>query len=312
MGEETYYIDLFTEMLEELVLNEDEKSFNQTILYGKDTTIDEVVSVCKRYPMMSKFQLVILKEAQDLSLKINELDNYANNPMHSTILVVNYKYKSLDKRKKIYKSIKKFGVVFESKKMYENQVSDWISNQLRQTNYSIDFKASQMLVEYLGNDLKMISNQIDKLKLLNPENNKITPELIEKNIGISKDYNVFELRKAIGSGNKEKALLIGKYFSNNSKSYPIPYVLGSLFSFFIQIFQLHSLKNKSENNISLTLGINRFFVNEYVNASNLYSMKKISKIISLIKDVDLKSKGLASNSNTHSNLLNQLIVQIMS
>jgi len=126
MGEETYYIDLFTEMLEELVLNEDEKSFNQTILYGKDTTIDEVVSVCKRYPMMSKFQLVILKEAQDLSLKINELDNYANNPMHSTILVVNYKYKSLDKRKKIYKSIKKFGVVFESKKMYENQVSDWI------------------------------------------------------------------------------------------------------------------------------------------------------------------------------------------
>ena len=312
MGEETYYIDLISDLLEHKVLSEEEKSFNQTILYGKDTTAEEIISVCKRFPMMSKFQLVIIKEAQDLSSKIDGLINYLLNPMHSTVLVINYKYKTLDKRKKIYKAIQKFGLILNSKKPYENQVSTWISNKLKEDNYSIDIKANQMLVEFLGSDLKMINNQLNKLKLLKPENNNIDPKLIEKNIGISKDFNIFELRNAIGSGNLSKALVIGDYFSSNIKAYPIQLVLSSLFNYFIQLFQFHSLNNKSDINVASTLGINKFFVKDYHKASRIYPMKKISLIITMIKNTDLKSKGYSVSSNSQQNVLNQLIVQIMS
>lgn len=312
MGEETYYIDLISDLLEHKVLSEEEKSFNQTILYGKDTTAEEIISVCKRFPMMSKFQLVIIKEAQDLSSKIDGLINYLLNPMHSTVLVINYKYKTLDKRKKIYKAIQKFGLILNSKKPYENQVSTWILNKLKEDNYTIDLKANQMLVEFLGGDLKMINNQLNKLKLLKPENNYIDPKLIEKNIGISKDFNIFELRNAIGSGNLSKALVIGNYFSSNIKAYPTQLVLGSLFNYFIQIFQFHSLNNKSDINVASTLGINKFFAKDYHKAAKIYPMKKISSIITLIKNIDLKSKGYGASNNSQQNILNQLIIQIMS
>ena len=312
MGEETYYIDLISDLLENKVLSEEEKSFNQTILYGKDTTAEEIISVCKRFPMMSKFQLVIIKEAQDLSSKIDGLINYLLNPMHSTVLVINYKYKTLDKRKKIYKAIQKFGLILNSKKPYENQVSTWIFNKLKEDNYTIDLKANQMLVEFLGGDLKMINNQLNKLKLLKPENNYIDPKLIEKNIGISKDFNIFELRNAIGSGNLSKALVIGNYFSSNIKAYPIQLVLSSLFNYFIQIFQFHSLNNKSDINVASTLGINKFFAKDYHKAAKIYPMKKISSIITLIKNIDLKSKGYGASNNSQQNILNQLIIQIMS
>ena len=312
MGEETYYIDLINDLLEKKVLNEEEKSFNQTILYGKDTSVEEIISVCKRFPMMSKFQLIIVKEAQDLSSKIDGLVNYLLNPMHSTILIINYKYKTLDKRKKIYKAIQKFGLILNSKKPYENQVSTWISNKLKEDNYTIDIKANQMLVEFLGSDLKMINNQLNKLKLLKPESNNIDPKLIEKNIGISKDFNIFELRNAIGSGNLSKALLIGDYFSSNIKAYPTQLVLSSLFNYFIQLFQFHSLNNKSDINIATTLGINKFFAKDYHKAAKIYPMKKISLIITLIKNIDLKTKGYGVSNNSQQNILNQLIVQIMS
>lgn len=312
MGEETYYIDLISDLLESKVLSEEEKSFNQTILYGKDTTAEEIISVCKRFPMMSKFQLVIIKEAQDLSSKIDGLINYLLNPMHSTVLVINYKYKTLDKRKKIYKAIQKFGLILNSKKPYENQVSTWILNKLKEDNYTIDLKANQMLVEFLGGDLKMINNQLNKLKLLKPENNYIDPKLIEKNIGISKDFNIFELRNAIGSGNLSKALVIGNYFSSNIKAYPTQLVLSSLFNYFIQIFQFHSLNNKSDINVASTLGINKFFAKDYHKAAKIYPMKKISSIITLIKNIDLKSKGYGVSNNSQQNILNQLIIQIMS
>ena len=312
MGEETYYIDLISDLLENKVLSEEEKSFNQTILYGKDTTAEEIISVCKRFPMMSKFQLVIIKEAQDLLSKIDGLINYLLNPMHSTVLVINYKYKTLDKRKKIYKAIQKFGLILNSKKPYENQVSTWILNKLNEDNYTIDLKANQMLVEFLGGDLKMINNQLNKLKLLKPENNYIDPKLIEKNIGISKDFNIFELRNAIGSGNLSKALVIGNYFSSNIKAYPTQLVLSSLFNYFIQIFQFHSLNNKSDINVASTLGINKFFAKDYHKAAKIYPMKKISSIITLIKNIDLKSKGYGVSNNSQQNILNQLIIQIMS
>ena len=311
MGEETFYIDLISNMLETCILTEDEKEFNQTILYGKDSSVEEIVSYCKRYPMMSKYQVIILKEAQDLSRKIEQFSDYMLNPLISTILIINYKYKSLDKRKKLFKNIQKFGIILDCQKLYDNKIPDWIINQLRLDNYSINIKACQMLVDYLGNDLNKINNQLNKLKIIFSSEVEISPQHIQDHIGISKDYNVFELRNAIGSGDITKALTISAYFSSNSKQYPIQMTLSSLFNFFIQIFQYHSLNNKSEINISTILGINRFFVKDYIIASKLYSMKKISSIISLIKDCDLKTKGVGGSNSSEKDILRQLLVEIM-
>ena len=311
MGEETYYIDFITELLDKEVLNEDEKNFNKTVLYGKDTTVEELISHCKRYPMMSKYQVVFLKEAQDLSRKIETLSSYALNPLMSTVLIVNYKYKSLDKRKKLFKNIQKFGIVVDFKKIYEDRVPVWIINQLKIDNFTIEPKACSMLVDYLGNDLKKINNQLNKLKIICSQKKNISPKLIEDNIGISKDFNVFELRNAIGIKNLDKSLLICAYLTSNSSKHPLQMTLSSLFNYFIQIFQYHSLENKSQNNVASVLGVNPYFVKDYVNASKYYNMKKISSIISLIKDVDLKSKGIGVSNTSNNDLLRQLIIQII-
>ena len=311
MGQETYYIDFITDILEKNVLSEDEKNFNKTVLYGKESSVEEVISYCKRYPMMSKYQLVIIKEAQDLSRKIESLSSYALMPLMSTVLIVNYKYKSLDKRKKLFKNIQKFGVIIDCKKIYESHVPNWIINQLKIENFSIEPKACSMLVDYLGNDLNKINNQLNKLKIISSNKKNITPKLIEENIGISKDFNVFELRNAIGLKNIDKALIISNYLSSNSNKHPLQMTLSSLFSFFIQIFQYHSLLNKSQNNVAAVLGVNPFFVNDYVKASSNYSMKKISTIISLIKNCDLKSKGMGVSNTSNHDLLRQLIIQII-
>ena len=312
MGEETYYIDLISDLLENSILKEEEKSFNQTVLYAKETSIDEIISCCKRYPMMSKYQVIIVKEGQDLSRKIEQLSNYMLNPMLSTVLIFNFRNKTLDRRKKLFKSVQKFGVILDCKKLYENKVAEWISNYLKSDNYSISLKACHMLVDYLGNDLNKITNQLKKLKIIcSNKDVEISPLHIQDNIGISKDYNIFELRNAIGSGNLTKALVISSYFSSNSKQYPIQLTLSSLFNYFIQIFQLHSLSNKSENNVSSILGINKFFVKDYFAASKVYSMKKISTIISLIKDCDLKSKGAGRSNSSENDILRQLLIQIM-
>ena len=311
MGEETYYIDFITELLDKEILNEDEKNFNKTVLYGKDTTVEELISHCKRYPMMSKYQVVFLKEAQDLSRKIETLSSYALNPLMSTVLIVNYKYKSLDKRKKLFKNIQKFGIVVDFKKIYEDRVPVWIINQLKIDNFTIEPKACSMLVDYLGNDLKKINNQLNKLKIICSQKRNISPKLIEDNIGISKDFNVFELRNAIGIKNLDKSLLICAYLTSNSSKHPLQMTLSSLFNYFIQIFQYHSLENKSQNNVASVLGVNPYFVKDYVNASKYYNMKKISSIISLINDVDLKSKGIGVSNTSNNDLLRQLIIQII-
>ena len=311
MGEETYYIDLISDLLERSILTEEEKSFNQTVLYAKETSIDDIVSCCKRYPMMSKYQVIILKEGQDLSRKIEQLSYYMLNPMLSTVLIINFKYKTLDRRKKLFKNIQKFGVILDCKKLYENKVPEWINNHLKSDNYSINIKACHMLVDYLGNDLNKITNQLNKLKIICPNDEEISPQHIQDNIGISKDYNIFELRNAVGSGNLTKTLVISSYFSSNSKQYPIQLTLSSLFNYFIQIFQYHSLSDKSDNNVSSVLGVSRFFVKDYIVASKLYSMKKISTIISLIKDCDLKSKGAGESNSSENDILRQLLIQIM-
>ena len=311
MGEETFYIDHITNLLLDQILSEEEKSFNQTILYGKDSSITELVSLCKRYPINSEYQTVFLKEAQDLSRQIEVLSEYALNPMMSTVLIINYKYKRLDKRKKLFKNIQKFGIILDCKKMYENKIPMWITDVLKKDNYTIDYKSSFILTEYLGNDLNKINNQLNKLKILCSKEKIIDSKLIEKNIGISKEYNVFELRNAIGQKNFKKSIEISNYLSSNTSKHPVQLILSSIFNYFIQIFQLHCINNKSESNISKVLGINPYFVNDYVNASRKYSMKNISKIISLINECDLKSKGVGVPKISNNDLLRQLITQII-
>ncbi len=311
MGEEAYYIDNVSDYIEANVLAEEEKGFNQMVLYGRDVTIDDIVGNAKRYPMMAERQVVIVKEAQDLSRSIEKLAAYAANPQPTTVLVFNYKYKKLDKRKALYKAIKKVGVVFESKKLYENQVSDWIRRVLSGQNYTISPKASQMLVEFLGTDLSKISNELDKLKIVLPAGTEITPEHIEENIGISKDYNNFELRKAVGERNILNAHKIAHYFADNPKDNPMVVTVSLLFNFFSQLLHLHGLSDKNPRNVASALKVNPYFVNEYITAARNYPMRKVSEVIGTLREFDVKSKGVGSNSVSQGDLLKELLVRIM-
>jgi DNA polymerase-3 subunit delta len=310
MGEEPYYIDKISEYIEENVLTPEEKGFNQVVLYGRDIAIDDIVENAKRYPMMSERQVVIIKEAQDLSRTIEKLDSYANNPQLSTVLVINYKYKKLDKRKSLYKAVNKVGVVYESKKLYENQVSDWIRRVLSAKKYSISPKAAQMLVEFLGTDLSKINNELEKLQIIIPKESQITPELIEENIGISKDFNNFELRKAVGERNVLKAHQIIKYFAENPKDNPMVVTVALLFNFFTQLLQFHGLTDKSPRNVASALKVNPYFVKEYVLAARNFPMKKASSAITVLREFDLKSKGVQSNNVRQGDLLKELLYKI--
>ena len=311
MGEEPYYIDKISDFIEETVLTEEERGFNQVVLYGRDITIEDVVSNAKRYPMMSEYQVVIVKEAQDLSRTIEKLASYAENPQPTTVLVVNYKYKKIDKRKALYKSINKVGVVYESKKLYENQVADWIRRVLSPKAYTITPKAAQMLVEFLGTDLSKINNELEKLQIILPKGSQITPELIEENIGISKDFNNFELRKAIGERNVVKAHQIVNYFSENPKDNPMVVTVSLLFNFFSQLLHFHGLNDKSPRSVSSALKINPYFVNEYIDAARNYPMKKVSAVVATLREFDVKSKGVGANAVPQGDLLKELLVKIL-
>ena len=312
MGEEAYYIDSISDFIEDNVLDEAEKGFNQMVLYGRDVSIDDIVSNAKRYPMMAERQVVIVKEAQDLSRTIEKLAQYAENPQPTTVLVINYKYKKLDKRKALYKTINKNGgVVFESKKLYENQVPDWIRRVLKGQGYDISPKAAQMLVEFLGTDLSKVNNELNKLKIVLPKGTQITPEHIEENIGISKDYNNFELRKVIGERNIVKAHKIAKYFADNPKDNPMVVTVALLFGFFSQLLHLHGLNDKSPRSVASAIKVNPYFVNEYLTAARNYPMKKVSSVIGLLREYDVKSKGVGSNAVPQGDLLKELLVRIL-
>lgn len=311
MGEEPYYIDRISEYIENNVLTEEEKGFNQMVLYGRDVSIDDIVSNAKRFPMMAERQVLIIKEAQHLSRTIEKLVDYVNNPQPTTVLVVNYKYKKIDKRKALYKALQKSSVVFESKKLYENQVADWIRRVLSSKKYSITPKAAQMLVEFLGTDLSKINNELEKLQLIVPSGTQITPEHIEENIGISKDFNNFELRKAVGEKNKLKAHQIINYFSDNPKDNPIVVTVSLLHNFFTQLLQYHGLGDKSPRAVASSLRINPYFVSEYSNAARNYPMKKVSAVIGILREFDVKSKGVGANALPQRDLLKELLVRIM-
>jgi DNA polymerase-3 subunit delta len=311
MGEEPYYIDKIAEYIEKNVLKEEEKGFNQMILYGRDVSIEDIISNAKRFPMMADRQVIIVKEAQDLSRTIENLVSYVENHQPSTILVICYKYKTLDKRKKLVKLITKKGLLFESKKLYENQVGEWIRRTLSGKGYKIEPKAVFMLVEYLGTDLSKINNELEKLIILLTKSSTITAQIIEDNIGISKDFNNFELRKAIGERKIVKANQIINYFGNNPKNNPLVVTISLLNNFFTQLLIFHGLTDKSKGNVAKTLRVNPFFVHEYLTAAQNYPIKKVSQIISILREADMKSKGVGASNVRAREILKELIFKIV-
>ncbi len=311
MGDEPYYIDQIADHLQDKVLGENEADFNLTVLYGKDTDIDTVINAAKRYPMMSEYQVIIVKEAQ----QIKDWDNlqfYLQNPLKSTILCFCYKYSKPDGRKKWFTELNKAAVVFESKKLYDNQVGPWIRDYLSERNVKISEKAEAMLTEFLGNDLSRIANEIDKLLLTkSADSHQITPELIEKNIGISKDFNVFELQTALIRRDVLKANRIIRYFGENKKANPLPMVLIQLFSFFSNLMIYHYLPNKSPNAVASELKINPYFVNDYVKAAAVFNAWKTMNIITAIRETDARSKGIGDTGTEHGDLLKELVFKIL-
>jgi DNA polymerase III subunit delta len=308
MGEEPYYIDGITQFIENNLLTEEEKGFNQMILYGREVSVEDIVSNAKRYPMMAERQVVIVKEAQNLTRTIDDLVSYAENPQPSTVLVICYKYKKLDKRKKLTKLLKQNGVLFESKKLYENQVPDWIRRVMKGKGYTITHKAAQMLTEFLGNDLSKVNNELEKLQLIIKPEDQITPEVVEENIGISKDFNNFELQNAIGAKDVKKAFGIVQYFAHNPKSHPLVITIALLYSFFSKLLKYHSLTDKSL--AASALGVSPYFIKDYQTAARNFPMKKVSTIITSIREVDMKSKGVGAANLPQGELLKELLFKI--
>jgi len=311
-GDEPFFIDQVSRVIENDVLAEEEKGFNQTILYGNDVEMADVIGLAKQFPMGAERQVVIVKEAQHLSRTIDQLESYAENPQTSTILVFNYKGKTLDKRKRLYKNLQKNSVVLESKKIYDNQIPDWIENTSIELNLTLEPKAKFMMAEFLGTDLGRIYNELQKLKIV-AEDGKITPEIVERNIGISKDYNNFELRNAIETRNAPKAFTIAKHFSQNPKDNPLVVTLSILYQCFSNIIIYHTLTDKSQQNVAKELGVHPFFVKDSAVAAQNYPLKKATRIISLLRETDVKSKGVGSTGNvSDGELLNELIFKIFS
>ncbi len=309
-GEEAYYIDEITNYIVDNALTEEEKGFNQTIFYGKDTDVNTVILTARRYPMMAQHQVVVVKEAQYLD-KIEDLVHYAEQPLSSTIFVVNYKYKSLDSRKKLAKVLKKNHALSDFKKLYDNQVSPWITDFMKSKGLTIDMKASSLLAESLGADLSKVVKELEKLKVaVGPEVNHITPEHVEKNIGLSKDYNSFELQKAIINKDILKANKIIKVFAQNPKDHPIQATISVLFNFFSKLMIYYYLADKGKANVAKELSINPFFVQDYVLGARNYSARKVVDVISILRDFDMKSKGFNNISADTGDLLKEMIFKI--
>jgi len=310
-GEEPYYIDMIVDYIEDKVLPESEKAFNQIVVYGDDTNIQAVMDTAKRFPMMSSHQVVIVKEAQSLK-KIEDLALYVEKPLNSTILVFSYKYKTLDKRTKLVKLLESQAVYFESQRLRDYQIPAWIERYLMTKGIKSEPSASAMLTEYLGTDLHKIVNELDKLIITLPrEKPLITSSLIEKNIGISKEYNNFELQKAIGERNILKSNMIISYFANNPKDNPITLTIASLFGFFSKLLTYHYLTDKSKNNVAAALKVNPFFVKDYETAAQKYNISRVVAIISLLRNYDVRSKGYGDAGTEPGDLMKEMVYKIL-
>ena len=309
MGEEPYFIDVISDTIEEEVLDETEKAFNQIVLYGRDVDIDTVATHAKSFSMMGGYMVVIVKEAQDLK-NIEDFEKDIDVIPQTTILVFDYKYKKLDKRRALAKKIDKMGVLFESKKLYDRDIPGWIQGYMAEKGYSITPKATQMLTDFLGTDLHKVRNELEKLIVALPKQRKIDDADVERNIGISKDFNVFELQNAIGRRDMMKAMQIVQHFGE-SKDNPLFLTAITLYGYFTKILKVHYASDQSQNALASALGVNPFFVRDYQAAARNFSISDCVKCIAVLREFDLKSKGYNVGETPEKDLYREMIFKLL-
>jgi DNA polymerase-3 subunit delta len=315
-GTESFYIDLITEYVIENALNDSEKGFNQMILYGRDISMVELINHARRFPMMAERQVVVVKEAQeirDLNRTEGEemLNAYVANPLPSTILVLAYKNKKPDKRKALYKNIDKYAIAVESNKLYDNQLPDWVERYVNEKGHSIELKATYMLVENIGNDLERLSNEINKILINYREKVEINSGIVQKYVGISKDYNSFELQRALGVRDVVKANRIANYFSANIKNNPIIPTIALLFGFYSKLLIIHSTRDRNPKNLASVTGVHPFFIKEYIHAAQNYPLAKVIENIHYIREADLRSKGVGVINMREGEILKELVYKLL-
>ncbi|MBO9700667.1 MAG: DNA polymerase III subunit delta [Sporocytophaga sp.] len=315
-GEEPYFIDTISDYIEKNCLNETEKGFNQTILYGKDVNISTIMQNARKFPMFSDKQVVIVKEAQEISDLGKEagdklLDAYIQNPLASTVLVFCHKYKTVDGRKAIGKSLEKHTVFVNSKKLYDNKIPEWVDGYFTDKGFKVNPRAAGMISEYIGNNLSRIANEIDKLLINLKEKVVIDEALVEKYVGISKEYNVFELQNTLVRRDVLKANRILKYFEADPKSNPAIPIIVTLFNFYTKVLMIHAAEDKSEGGLAKLLGVNPFFVKDYIAAAKSYPPQKVINIIHYIRQADLMLKGVDNVSVGEGDILKELVFKIL-
>ncbi|MCD6661587.1 MAG: DNA polymerase III subunit delta [Lentimicrobium sp.] len=311
-GEEDYYIDLISDAIENEVLNEMEKEFNLSVLYGRDVNAQTIVDYAKRYPMMASHQVVIVKEAQEIR-NLDDLQTYAANPLPSTLLVLCHKHKKYDKRKVLAKNIDSKGVLFESSRLYEDKIPAWITAQVEAAGYTISDKACNMMASFLGNDLSKINNELSKLYINLPKGSQINEKIVESNIGISKDYNIFELQNALARRDVLKANQIAAYFAANPRENPIVKNVILLYTFFSKVLVIQAMAGKPDQEVNAIAGLTPYSGQNHRLAARNYTLAKTAEIISLLREYDLKAKGvdISSFSTDDGELLKELIYRIM-
>ena len=312
-GQESYFIDAIVDIIDEQVLEEDQKAFNHTVLYGKETDHKTVVDVARRFPMMAPYQVVLLKEAQEMA-SLKNLLTYVENPSPTTILVIAHKHKKLNLNSKFGKALKAKALVLEAKPLYDNQVPDWIVSFLKTKKLKIDMGNAQLISEYLGSDLSKIANELDKLAINLSPGATISTEDIENNIGISKDYNVFEFQRALGGRDVQKANRIVQYFIANPKKNPLPMIMGALYNYFSKVYMLSFLKKSGEKEILQALSLrSSFFLRDYRLAERNYRRRDLEKIVNILREYDLKSKGVdySSTGKEEGGLIRELCWKIL-
>jgi DNA polymerase-3 subunit delta len=309
-GEEEYFIDKVMDYAETQILNESETGFNLTVFYGKDADWANIINTCRRYPMFSDKQVVLLKEAQQMR-DVDKLEAYIENPLESTIFVVSYKEKKVDGRTRLAKLLKEKGVVLSTKKLYDNQLPEWTEELIESKGHSVSRKALVLLVDHIGNDLSRIENEIDKILINLNSRKNITEDDVEKYVGVSKDYNVFELQAALASKNLPRAIQIIQYFEANPKAAPIQFILPSLYSFFSKVFMIHGLNTRDEKSVAASLSVNPFFVKDYLKAASIYTYPDVEKLLLLLSDYNLKSIGINSSGTSDASLLKEMVLKMI-
>jgi DNA polymerase III subunit delta len=309
-GEEEYFIDRIVNYAENQILSESEAGFNLTVFYGKDAAWPDVINACRRYPMFSEKQVVILKEAQQMR-DIEKLEAYIESPQPATIFVVAYKEKKVDGRTKLSKLLKEKAVVFTTKKMYDNQLPEWTGELIHAKGLTISQKGLMLLVDHIGNDLNRIENEIGKISINLGKRKNITEEDIEQYTGVSKDFNVFELQGAIAARDLQKSIRIIQYFEANPKAAPIQLVLPSLYGFFSKVFMIFGIHSQDEKIIAAGIGANVFFVKDYIKAAKLYGYTGTETILLLLHEYNLRSIGVGDTGTPDASLLKEMVVKIM-